>query len=152
LADLELLETINRQGEAALEQALLVEQLAKDQRDEAQMLAITEAISTELHIEALFGRIIGAATQLLNVERSTLFLYDSANDELWSQVAEGTGQQQIRIPAHVGIAGACFAAGEVMVIPDAYADPRFNREIDRRFGYLTRNLAAVAIIDRTGKK
>ena len=62
------------------------------------------------------------STQLLNAERSTLFLYDAATDELWSQVAEGAGQKEIRIPARAGIAGAAFAGGEVLVVPDAYAD------------------------------
>jgi adenylate cyclase len=151
-ADLELVDAINRHAASALEQALLVERLEKDQREEEQLLAITEAISTELRVEALFARIMGAATQLLNAERSTLFLYDSAKDELWSQVAEGADQQQIRIPAHAGIAGAAFTSGEVLVIPDAYADPRFNREIDRKSGYRTRNLVTLPIIDRVGER
>ena len=95
---------------------------------------------------------MAAATQLLNAERSTLFLYDSEPDELWSQVAEGAGQKEIRMPARAGIAGAAFAGGEVLVVPDAYADPRFNREVDRASGYRTRNILAVPIIDKTGER
>jgi adenylate cyclase len=151
-SDLRLVEAINRQAASALEQALLVERLEKEQREEDQLMAITEAISTELRIEALFARIMGAVTQLLDAERSTLFLYDSAKDELWSQIAEGADQQQIRIPAHTGIAGAAFTGGELLVIPDAYADARFNREVDQKSGYRTRNLVAVPIIDRVGER
>src|SRR5262249_30173895 len=89
---------------------------------------------------------------LLAAERSTLFLYDGASDELWSQVAEGAGQKEIRIPARAGIAGAAFTDGEVLVIPDAYADPRFNREVDRASGYRTRNILAVPIIAKAGER
>ena len=73
-------------------------------------------------------------TQLLGAERSTLFLYDHAKDELWSQIAEGNDQKEIRIPARVGIAGAVFAAARCEIVPDAYADSRFNRTIDRDYG------------------
>jgi len=150
--DLSLAEAINRHAASALEQAFLVERLERAQREELEVLTIAEAISTELHIDTLFARIITAATQLLNAERSTLFLYDPVKDELWSQIAEGAGQKEIRIPSHAGIAGAAFAEGGVEVVPDAYADPRFNREVDRISGYRTRNIVAVPIIDKLGER
>ena len=75
---------------------------------------------------------MAAATQLLNAERSTLFLYDAAKDELWSQVAEGTGQKEIRISARAGIAGARFvdlnSANHILLSGEpAFAD--FLREV-----------------------
>ena len=151
-ADMALLEAISRHAASALEQAQMVERLEQARREELDLLAITEAISTELHLDTLLARIVAATTQLLDAERSTLFVYDPSTDELWSRVAEGTEQGQIRIPANAGIAGAAFASGEVLNIPDAYADPRFNREIDRRSGFRTRNLLNVPVIDRTGER
>ena len=150
--DMTLLEAISRHAAAALEQAQMVERLERARREELELLAITEAISTELHLDTLLVRIVAAATQLLDAERSTLFIYDPSKDELWSRVAEGTEQTQIRIRANAGIAGAAFASGEALDIPDAYADPRFNREVDRRSGFRTRNLLNVPVIDRTGER
>jgi len=149
--DVALLEAINRHAASALEQAHMVERLEQARRDELEVLAITEAISSELHLDVLLGRIVGAATQLLDAERSTLFIYDPASDELWSRVAEGSGQKQIRIPANAGIAGAVFTSGEVLNIPDAYADPRFNPQIDRTSGFHTRSLLNLPVIDRVGE-
>jgi adenylate cyclase len=149
-ADLMLAEAINRHAASALEQALLVERLERAQREEIEILTIAEAISTELHVGVLFSRIMAAATQLLNAERSSLFLYDAATDELWSQIAEGAGQKEIRIPANAGIAGAAFQGSGVLVVPDAYADPRFNRAVDLASGYQTRNILAVPIVDKSG--
>jgi len=151
-ADLDLVEAINRHAASALEQALLVERLEEVQRQEEELLSITEAISTELHLDTLFARIMAATTQLLGAERSTLFLYDPAKDELWSQIAEGNDQKEIRIPARVGIAGAVFAGDEVEVVPDAYADPRFNRTVDRATGFRTRNMVVAPIHDRLGER
>ncbi|HKS89207.1 MAG TPA: GAF domain-containing protein [Stellaceae bacterium] len=151
-ADLALAEAINRHAASALEQALLVERLEQAQREEIELLTIAEAISTELRLEVLFSRIMAAATQLLNAERSTLFLFDPGKDELWSQVAEGAGQSEIRIPSRAGIAGAAFTGGAVLVVPDAYADTRFNREVDRASGFHTRNILAVPINDKAGER
>jgi adenylate cyclase len=149
--DATLLEAISRLAASALEQAQLVEKRDRARREEAELLAITEAISTELHIEVLLTRIVHAATELLDVERSTLFLYDATTDELYSRVAEGTVEKQIRIPVKAGIAGAAFTSGEVLNVPDAYAHPLFNTEIDRNSGFRTRNLLSVPVIDRAGE-
>jgi adenylate cyclase len=150
--DMALLEAISRHAASALEQAQMVERLEQARREELELLAVTEAISTELHLDTLLARIVAAATQLLDAERSTLFVHDSSTDELWSRVAEGTEQRQIRIPANAGIAGAAFMSGDVLSIPDAYADPRFNRDIDRGSGFRTRNMLNVPVIDRTGER
>ena len=151
-ADMALLEAISRHAATALEQAQMMERLEQARREELELLAITEAISTELHLDTLLVRIVAAATQLLDAERSTLFVYDASTDELWSRVAEGTEHRQIRLPANAGIAGAAFISGDVLNIPDAYADPRFNRDFDRRSGFRTRNLLNVPVIDRTGER
>jgi adenylate cyclase len=150
--DVALVEAINSQAANALNQARLVEQLEQQQREERELLAITEAIATELHLDKLLAHILKATTQLLNAERSTLFIYDPSKDELWSQVAEGMGEEQIRIPASAGIAGAAFTSGEVLNVPRAYADPRFNPEVDRISGFRTRNMLNVPIVDRSGER
>jgi adenylate cyclase len=150
--DLALLEAINHHAASALEQAHLVEKLEQSRREESELLAITEAISTELQLDTLLDRIMRSATQLLDAERSTLFVYDAGKDELWSKVADGAGQGEIRIPASAGIAGAAFASAEVLNIPDAYADRRFNPEIDRASGFHTRNILCVPIVDRLGER
>ena len=150
--DKAFLEAISRHAASTIEQAQMVERLEQARREELELLEVTEAISTELNLDTLLVRIVAGATQLLDAERSTLFVYDPGKDELWSKVAEGSQQQQIRIPANAGIAGAAFVSGDVLDIPDAYADPRFNPEIDRSSGFHTRNMLNAPVIDRTGER
>src|SRR5207302_1611728 len=56
--DLAFAEAINRHAASALEQALLAERLEQAQREEIELLTIAEAISTELHLDVLFARIM----------------------------------------------------------------------------------------------
>jgi adenylate cyclase len=148
--DLALLEAINRQAASAIEEARLVELVERARREEAELLAITEAISTELQLDVLLGRIMQATNEFLETERSTLFIYDENTDELWSKLAKGADQTEIRVPAGAGLVGVCFRAGDVLEIPDAYADARFNRAVDKETGFRTRNMLCVPLIDRAG--
>ena len=90
-----------------------------------------------------------ASLRVLGCERTTIFLYDRHNDELYSRVA--TGQEGIRFPAGRGIAGEAFHGRAVINVPDAYADPRFNPEVDRRTGYKTRNMLTLPMVSPQGR-
>lgn len=48
------------------------------------------------------------------------------------------------------MAGACATSGEVINIPDAYADPRFNQQVDKTTGYRTKSIVAVPVKDQKG--
>lgn len=89
-------------------------------------------------------------TEFLEVERSTLFLHDEAKNELWTPVAQGTGE--IRMPAGSGLAGHVLKTGDIVRLADAYADPRFNREIDRQTGFHTRDLFCRPVNDSAGRR
>jgi adenylate cyclase len=149
-ADQGLLESITVQAAAALENAQLFERLERARRDEEQLLEVSESISSELQLEKLLARIVTATTTLLDAERSTLFVHDPKTSQLWSRVAEGSEAKEIRIPSNAGIAGAVFTRRTLENIPDAYADPRFNQEVDRKTGYRTRSILACPVLDRLG--
>jgi adenylate cyclase len=57
----------------------------------------------------------------------------------------------VRIPLGSGIAGAVAQSGAAARVDDAYADPRFNPEVDRRTGFRTRALLALPVRDRAGR-
>ncbi|HSB61187.1 MAG TPA: adenylate/guanylate cyclase domain-containing protein, partial [Vicinamibacteria bacterium] len=86
----------------------------------------------------------------LEADRTTLFMHDAKTNELWALSGQGNKPSEIRFPSHMGIAGHVFTTGETINIPDAYADPRFNREVDRRTGYRTHNILCMPVINRRG--
>ena len=119
-------------------------------REEVQILALSHDLAGELNLDVLLGRIMKATTDLLDADRSTLFLHDAKTNELWSRVAEGLATKEIRFPANSGIAGAVFTSRDTANIADAYEDPRFNRAVDRTTGYRTRTLLAMPIVNKAG--
>ena len=121
-------------------------------RDEARLIEVTQGLSGELNLDKLIQRIMSAAAELMRAERATLFVYDPRADQLWSRYAGGLDNNEIRIPSSAGIAGAVFSSGVTANIPDAYADPRFDRLVDMHTGYHTRNILCMPITNKTGTR
>jgi adenylate cyclase len=119
-------------------------------REEQQILEISHDLAGELQLDVLIARIMRATTELLNAERSTLFLHDPKTGELYSVFAEGDSITQIRLPACRGIAGAVFTSGRSESIGDPYADPRFDQSVDRKTGFRTRSILCQPIVNKHG--
>ncbi|MDW8095550.1 MAG: HD domain-containing protein [Aquificaceae bacterium] len=112
------------------------------------LLNSASQIAKEREAEKLIPILADLARELLDVDRCSLFLYDNLKNTLYTLVAHGG--VRIEVPADAGIVGASFKSGEILLIPDAYADPRFNREVDKATGYRTRNILAVPLTDSKG--
>jgi adenylate cyclase len=115
------------------------------------LLLIMKALSTGLGIDNLLQALMKKTTQVMNADRSTLFIVDYEKNEVWSKVAEGAGISEIRFPLGLGIAGYVVNTGETVNITDAYQDSRFNQEIDARTGYHTHTILCTALKDETNK-
>ncbi len=113
------------------------------------ILDVSKALAAERRIEVVLARIVEEAARVVEAERCTLFVVDRDAGELWSKVAQGTGE--IRIPLGTGIAGAVAEAGRPVRIADAYADPRFNADVDRATGFRTRTVLAVPMWNTRGE-
>ncbi|MEW5819430.1 MAG: HD domain-containing phosphohydrolase [Cyanobacteriota bacterium] len=107
------------------------------------LLHVGQAMAAETDIDKLLITITEETKQALNTDRATVFLLDKETHELWSIVASGMGQQEIRFPAHLGLAGHVAMTGEVINIEEAYNDSRFNKDIDKKTGYRTRTVLCV---------
>jgi len=79
-----------------------------------------------------------------------VFLYDEKTNELWSLVATGMKDSEIRFPSDKGVAGWVFTNRKALVIDDAYNDPRFNVGIDCKSGFRTENILCVPLINSKG--
>ena len=128
----------------------------KRQREELNQhlsatLRIATELSSELQLSPLLHKIIATVTKMLNAERSTLFLNDEKTKQLYTEVGEGLGRTQIRMPNDRGIAGASFKNSQAINLVDPQTDPRFNAEIDRSTGFLTRSLLCVPVVNRRGE-
>ncbi len=121
--------------------------------DLEKLLDVARRLGATTEIDPLLGAIAAAATAVLDCERASVFLLDRAAGELVSRVATGMEDSpihEIRFPVGVGIAGEVARSGTVVNLADAYADPRFNPEFDRKSGFRTRSMLAVPLADHDG--
>ena len=144
-------EAMVRQGSLALQSAQFIERLENIRKQELEFINIVSEMTSEIKLGSLLQKVMGEATRMLNAERSTLFLHDEKTNELWSEVGQGLASMQIRLPSHVGIAGAVFASGKTINIPYAYADLRFNPSFDKKTGFFTRSILCVPVVNKLGR-
>lgn len=119
-----------------------------DQLDAANLLRVLDVsrqLTAPLDLDQLLTLVIDVGREALSADRGTVFLYDEQRRELYSQVA--TGEKELRFSVDAGsIAGDCVRSQQIDNVADCYADPRFNRDIDRQTGYRTRCLITVPLI------
>ncbi|MGK7891633.1 MAG: adenylate/guanylate cyclase domain-containing protein [Leptolyngbyaceae cyanobacterium] len=90
--------------------------------------------------------------ELLNADRTTIYLLDEDKNELWAVLAkdENGNSLELRFPADKGIAGECATNREVIRIPyDFYDDPRaaFAKKTDEKNHYRTYTMLVLPLLD-----
>jgi GAF domain-containing protein len=121
---------------------------ASEKRNQA-LLQVAECLSGQLQIDALMPDIMERGCALVDADRCSLFLVDESRGKLVTSFHGGLANA-IEIPMNAGVVGYSATTGRVTNIPNAYEDPRFNRETDRATGYRTETLLCVPIFDQNG--
>ena len=135
----------------AIEAEDLRRALAREQEKLRALQDIGAALGSTLDLNELLVLVLDRVSQLMDADRSTLYLLDEETGELWSKVAQGEQTQEIRLKIGEGIAGWVARHGRSLNIKDAYQDPRFDAEWDRRTGYRTRSTLCVPMKNQHGK-
>ncbi|MCT7956139.1 GAF domain-containing protein [Laspinema palackyanum] len=126
---------------------------ARNQRGVSALLEATTTLGQSLDLETTLRAVMDRAKDLMQADRSTLFLLSKETDELWTKVAKADGKTmvEIRIPANRGIAGYVASTGQTLNIHDAYLDPRFDPTTDRKTGYQTSTILCMPVYNASGE-
>jgi adenylate cyclase len=121
-----------------------------------QTLSMLDYQGFEAILQEMLHSITLKTGELLGADRTTIFLLDEEQQELWSILAEGKNKSplEIRIPANKGIAGEVASFKRVVNIPfDFYDDPRsaVAQEQDKRNGYRTYTMLALPLLNTDDK-
>ena len=138
---------------------------ARDRND--ALLHVTRILNSEHRSERLVQESLQRARSLTDAERGALFLCDAKTKQLYSKLADGA--TEIRFPMRHGVAGWAATnaqalthrrmqqqggeggdadadgesermdTGYIVNIKNAYEDQRFNPDVDKRTGFMTRN-------------
>ncbi len=114
------------------------------------LLKIGLRLTAERNLDRLLRMIIEETTSVMTAERSSLFLIDRERNEMWAKIAQGAETVEIRFAVGTGIAGTVGRTGEIINIPDAYQDDRFNPEFDKKTGFHTRSILCVPLRNMQG--
>jgi signal transduction histidine kinase/putative methionine-R-sulfoxide reductase with GAF domain len=125
--------------------------LAREVRVSKALRDVGVALGTTLDLDGLLELILEKITEALEADRTTLYLLDEANDELVSQIAQGSEVRAIRLKIGHGIAGQVARTGKPLHVQDAYLDPRFSPEWDLLSGYRTRSILAAPMKNHLGR-
>ena len=112
------------------------------------LLDVGKAMASERNLDRLLQLILSEVTKVMEADRSSLFLVDRERNELWSKIAQGLEVREIRIKIGMGISGYVAQTGKTVNIQDAYDDPRFNQETDKRTGYRTHTILCVPMLNK----
>ncbi len=111
------------------------------------LVKISRSITALTDIDELLKVIAEETRNAMQADRCTVFLWDKDSNELWSKVALGVGDKEIRFPADKGLAGYVVQTGETVNITNAYSDSRFNPEVDKSTGYHTKTILCMPIMN-----
>ena len=109
-----------------------------------RILEITRELARPLDLGTLLYAVVDAAKALLDAEGGTVWQYQPAEHMLEMRVARGL--DAIRISADRGIVGDCVRTLASINVPDCYADPRFNRDVDKTTGRRTRCMLSLPLV------
>ena len=140
-------------GDKMVAQARRKRKGTKDERLKRSqiLLEVTRRCASLSNIQDVWKELVSMTSRELDCDRGTLFLNDDETNELFSYVAQGDLVREIRILNDSGIAGHVFQSGEARISDDPYSDELFNRSVDQRTGYTTRNIACVPVRTMSGE-
>merc|ERR1719238_2041076 len=145
-----LIENLTQHCSVALRNAEVYRAAIVTSERASALLHMIQSLSQDLGVQSMILTITMHVNELVQADRCTVFLVDEKKQQLWS-VSTDSGKE-IRIPKTAGIAGECACQGKLINIPDAYEDPRFNQEVDKKTGYHTKSILAVPAFDEQQKR
>ncbi|MEZ4359031.1 MAG: GAF domain-containing protein [Kofleriaceae bacterium] len=124
--------------------------LAREQKKVALVQEVSRALTSVPELTPLLALIMEKVTELMEADRSTLYLLSEDGRELWSKVTQGGEVIEIRLAVGEGIAGWVAESRKIVNLPDAYEDPRFLPSVDLKSGYRTRSILCVPMLSGVG--
>lgn len=123
----------------------------KQRAAEALMKAIKSLSQSSLDLEETLKRVMNEAKQLMNADRSTLWLIDRDRQELWTKITLGDGStKELRVPMGKGFVGQVASSGKILNIPfDLYDHPDSDtaKQIDQQTAYRTCSLLCMPVFN-----
>jgi GAF domain-containing protein len=109
----------------------------------------TKELNSTLDLSELARIILRIVREEVGIERGTVWVMSADQKHLTSLAAQEI-DEEIRIRVGTGIAGTVAEQREVIDIPDAYKDDRFDASFDAKLGFHTRDIYCMPVRNPDG--
>jgi hypothetical protein len=128
-----------------------IEELSIQNKQLKRFIEVGEVLYDERNMDRLLPFMMTEISKALDADRGTLFLVNWERMQLWTKFAEGMGEKIIQLDLKMGLVGLSVLRRQLINVPHAYEDPRFNAAIDKRTGFRTDSVLCVPFFDRQGQ-
>lgn len=128
-----------------------IEELSIQNRQLRRFIEVGKVLYDERNVDRLLPFMMTEISKALDADRGTLFLVNWERMQLWTKFAEGMGEKSIQLDLKMGLVGLSVLRRQLINVPHAYEDPRFNAAIDKRTGFRTDSVLCVPFFDRQGQ-
>jgi sigma-B regulation protein RsbU (phosphoserine phosphatase) len=115
------------------------------------LVEVSALINAITESKELLPAILDVARRVMEVEAASLFLVNARGELELNCASGGTTpnvtepERRITVPRGRGIAGWVLEHGEPLLVADAYSDPRFFADADKKTGFKTRSILCVPL-------
>ncbi|MBU1658588.1 HD domain-containing protein [bacterium] len=86
---------------------------------------------------------------LTGADRCTIWVVSDDKKKIWAKVAHG--MDEIELDIHSGIVGNAIMNNQKIIIDDVYSDNRFNPDVDKITGYVTKSMMVIPMSDNDNR-
>ena len=117
-----------------------------------RILEVSQKLAESFEPMQLLTEVVEAGKDVLLADRGSLWIYRADHRDLELKVPkDGQDDPPIRVPAGHGLVGECLEKRQIINVPDAYLDSRFNQAVDHTTGYHTRSILSIPLLGRRGE-
>lgn len=111
-----------------------------------KIMELAKKISKEKSLSKAIETYIDYVKFIIMAERCTIFLHNKEEETVRSLACHGS--QDIVAPASKGIVGMTIISKQTQFSNDTYSDFRFNKDVDKKTGFLTKQILSVPILNQ----
>lgn len=111
---------------------------------------VIQRLTPDMNLIGLLDDLLASALAVVGAHDGSLLLLDEDTGELAFAVVHGEARERLvgyRLAPGHGIAGWVAQHKTPQIVPDARGDPRFDPSVDETFGFQTRSIACVPLLE-----
>ena len=118
----------------------------------SRLLDVALQLATEHDLTRILQIVTNGVCDAVDCERASLFLIDDSKQELYTRVVTELEISEIRHDIEQGITGWVARHQQIAHVPEPHDDERWDSSVDRRTGFVTRNILAAPVISNVDER